>query len=203
MLIDEAIKMILTASIGIIGAYLLGSISSAIVVCKALRLPDPRAEGSGNPGATNVLRIGGKLPAALTLLGDILKAFLPVLIMRYFTTDLTVLSVVMLAAIVGHVYPVFFQFKGGKGVATLIGGLAALSPLLCSIYLLTWLAVFGLTRLSSLSALVATATMPLWALWIARGAFPACVMLAVFIFWRHRSNIQHLLAGKEKKSTFK
>jgi glycerol-3-phosphate acyltransferase PlsY len=123
--------------------------------------------------------------------------------MRYFTTDLTVLSVVMLAAIVGHVYPVFFQFKGGKGVATLIGGLVALSPILCGIYLLTWLAVFVLTRLSSLSALVATATMPLWALWIARGASPVCFLLAIFVFWRHRSNIQHLLAGTEDKSTFK
>lgn len=188
---------------GLIGAYLLGSISSAILICQVMGLPDPRTQGSGNPGATNVLRFGGKLPAALTLLGDILKGFLPVLIIRYFTTDYLLMSCVLFAALLGHVYPVFFKFKGGKAVATLIGGLAALSPLLCAIFLLTWLAVFAITRLSSLSALIATGTMPIWAwFYVDKRAFPILLVVVVFVFWRHRSNIRFLLEGKEDKSTF-
>lgn len=194
---------VVLALIGVIGAYLLGSLSSAILICKAMGLPDPRTQGSGNPGATNVLRIGGKIPAALTLLGDILKGFLPVLIIRLFTNDFYIISAVLLAAIIGHVFPVFFKFKGGKGVATTIGGLAALSPLLCAIFLITWGVVFLPTRLSSLSALTATATMPIWAwFFVDKRAFPALVILAVFIFWCHRSNIRFLIAGKEDKSTF-
>lgn len=189
---------------GIIAAYLLGSISSAILVCRVMRLPDPRTQGSGNPGATNVLRFGGKIPAAFTLLGDILKGFLPVLIIRYFTHDFYIISAVYLAAVLGHVYPVFFKFKGGKGVATLIGGLAALSPLLCGLYLLTWLAVFTVSRLSSLSALLATGTMPIWAwFYVDRRAFAVLLFIAIFVFWRHRSNIRALLLGTEDKSTFK
>lgn len=189
---------------GLIGAYLIGSISSAILVCQAMGLPDPRTEGSGNPGATNVLRFGGKTAAALTLIGDVLKGVLPVLVIRAFTSDYYIISAVYLAAILGHAYPVFFNFKGGKGVATAIGGLAALSPLLCGIYLLTWVAVFALTRLSSLSALMATGTMPVWAwFYVDRRAFGALLIVAAFVFWRHRSNIQSLIAGTEIKSTFK
>lgn len=189
------------AALGIVGAYLVGSISSAIVVCKIMGLPDPRTVGSGNPGATNVLRIGGKVPAALTLIGDILKGFLAVLVARLLTQNEYIISAVLLAVIVGHIYPIFFKFKGGKGVATIIGGLAAFSPLLCSIYLLTWLIVFVPTRLSSLSALTATVTMPLWAWFLAdRRAFPVLLFLAAFIVWRHRSNIRALWGGTEDKS---
>jgi acyl phosphate:glycerol-3-phosphate acyltransferase len=189
---------------GLIGAYLIGSISSAILVCQAMGLPDPRTEGSGNPGATNVLRFGGKTAAAFTLIGDVLKGVLPVLVIRAFTSDYYIISTVYLAAILGHAYPVFFNFKGGKGVATAIGGLAALSPLLCGIYLLTWVAVFAVTRLSSLSALIATGTMPVWAwFYVDRRAFGALLIVAAFVFWRHRSNIRSLMAGTEIKSTFK
>lgn len=189
------------AVLGVVGAYLVGSISSAIVVCKIMRLPDPRTVGSGNPGATNVLRIGGKVPAALTLIGDILKGFLAVLVARLLTQNEYIISAVLLAVILGHIYPVFFKFKGGKGVATIIGGLGAFSPLLCGIYLLTWLAIFVPTRLSSLSALIATVTMPLWAWFLAdRRAFPVLLFLAVFIVWRHRSNIRALCRGTEDKS---
>lgn len=188
---------------GLIGAYLLGSISSAVLICQVMGLPDPRTQGSGNPGATNVLRFGGKLPAALTLAADILKGFLPVLIVRYFSSDYLLISSVLFAALLGHVYPVFFRFKGGKAVATLIGGLAALSPLLCAIFLITWLVVFIPTRLSSLSALTATGTMPIWAwFYVDKRAFPVLLIVAAFVFWRHRSNIRFLLQGKEDKSTF-
>lgn len=190
--------------IGMLGAYLLGSISSAILVCQVMGLPDPRTEGSHNPGATNVLRIGGKWPAAFTLIGDVLKGTLPVLVARYFTSDLLILSGILFAAILGHIYPLFFKLKGGKGVATLIGGLAALSPTLCGIYLLTWLIVFGITRLSSLSALIATITMPLWAWFlIERQAFPVLSLLAIVIVWRHRRNIQLLWRKEEGQSHFK
>ncbi|HRE32641.1 MAG TPA: glycerol-3-phosphate acyltransferase, partial [Candidatus Berkiella sp.] len=106
--------------VGVIGAYLLGSISSAILVSKILRLPDPRTQGSGNPGATNVLRIGGKGPAILVLLGDVAKGWLPVMLVKYFTTDPWIISGVLLAAVLGHIFPLFFQFKGGKGVATAV-----------------------------------------------------------------------------------
>lgn len=188
---------------GLIGAYLLGSIASAVLICQVMGLPDPRTQGSGNPGATNVLRLGGKLPAALTLTADILKGFLPVIIIRYFSTDYLLISSVLFAALLGHVYPVFFKFKGGKAVATLIGGLAGLSPLLCAIFLLTWLVVFIPTRLSSLSALTATGTMPIWAwFFVDKRAFPVLLIVAAFVFWRHRSNIRFLLEGKEDKSTF-
>lgn len=189
--------------LGVIGAYLVGSISSAILVCKMMRLPDPRTEGSHNPGATNVLRIGGKLPAALTLIGDVLKGALVVLVARLLTQNVYIISAVLLAVVLGHVYPIFFKFKGGKGVATIIGGVAAFSPLLCSIYLLTWGGVFAATRLSSLSALVATIIMPIGAwFFIDHRSFPVLLFLAFFIVWRHRSNIRALWVGNEKKSRF-
>jgi acyl phosphate:glycerol-3-phosphate acyltransferase len=191
------------AVIGVIGAYLVGSVSSAILVCKMMGLPDPRTEGSHNPGTTNVLRIGGKLPAALTLVGDVLKGVLAVLVARLLTQNEYIISAVLLAVIMGHIYPIFFKFKGGKGVATMIGGLAAFSPLLCSIYLLTWGIVFAVTRLSSLSALTATITMPVGAWFLVdHRTFPVLLFLAVFIVWRHRSNIRALWTGNEKKSRF-
>lgn len=195
--------IIAIAVISVVGAYLIGSVSSAILVCKIMGLPDPRTEGSHNPGATNVLRIGGKLPAALTLIGDVLKGFLAVLAARVLTQNEYIISMVLLAVILGHVYPIFFKFKGGKGVATIIGGLAAFSPLLCGIYLFTWLMVFAITRLSSLSALTATITMPIWAwFFVDRRGFPVVLFLALFIVWRHRSNIRALWTGNEQKSRF-
>jgi glycerol-3-phosphate acyltransferase PlsY len=189
---------------GVVGGYLLGSISSAILICKLFRLPDPRLEGSKNPGATNVLRLGGKIPAALTLLCDIAKGAVPVLLIKLVTQNPWIISAVLLAAIVGHLYPLFFQFKGGKGVATALGGLLALSPSLGGIFIFIWIGVFALCRYSSLSALIAIVSMPFWA-WgfLDKRYAPALAILAMIILIKHRENIQRLVTGKETKSSFK
>jgi len=189
---------------GVIGAYLIGSISSAILICKMLRLPDPRQDGSGNPGATNVLRIGGKLPAAMVLLCDIIKGMLPVILIKLFSQDPWIQSAVLFAAVLGHIYPLFFQFKGGKGVATALGGLLGLSPTLGGIFIFTWLGVFSLTRYSSLSALVAISVVPLFA-WgfLDKRYVIMLVALALLVLWRHQSNIVRLLNGQESKFSTK
>jgi glycerol-3-phosphate acyltransferase PlsY len=180
-------------------AYCLGSLSSAILVCRLFSLPDPRVAGSKNPGATNVLRLGGRLPAFLTLLGDILKGFLPVLLVKLVTSNPYIISAVLLAAILGHLYPVFFQFKGGKGVATAIGALLALSPVLGILFVCIWLIVFALTRYSSLSAMLATVCMPLCAWFVDKRYIPVLLLLAIIILWRHRENIARLVKGQEDK----
>lgn len=190
--------------LGVIGAYLIGSISSAILICKVMRLPDPRTEGSGNPGATNVLRLGGKLAAALVLLCDIAKGWLPVFAVKFLTTNPWIISCVLLAAVLGHIYPIFFQFKGGKGVATAVGGLLGLSLTLGSIFIFTWLGVFALTRYSSLSALIAISAVPFFG-WgfLDKRYVVVLTFLALMTLWRHRSNIERLMSGKEGKFTSK
>lgn len=186
--------------IGVIAAYLLGSISSAILVCRVFKLPDPRTQGSHNPGATNVLRLGGKLPAALTLLGDVLKGVLPVLLIQLLTLNPWIIIGVLLAAVCGHLFPLFFHFKGGKGVATALGGIIALSPLLGGIFVATWGIIFFLTRYSSLAALIAITSMPIWAFFLYPTAYAiGLLILATMIIWRHRANIERLLQGKEDK----
>lgn len=182
-------------------AYLLGSISSAIIVCKLMGLPDPRGQGSGNPGATNVLRIGGKKAAAITLLGDTLKGLLPVLIAWYFTANPMIIGLVGIAAFLGHLYPVFFGFKGGKGVATMLGVLFGYHWLAGAATGLTWLVIAKVFKISSLSALIATALAPLY-VWLVMEQLElviitACMTLILFV--RHRSNIQNLLSGAEGK----
>ncbi|MCK5092187.1 MAG: glycerol-3-phosphate 1-O-acyltransferase PlsY, partial [Gammaproteobacteria bacterium] len=147
----------------IITGYLLGSISSAIIVCKLMRLPDPRTQGSGNPGATNVMRLGGKKAAAITLAGDMLKGLIPVAIAQSLDMNMLVISSVGLAAFLGHLYPVFFRFKGGKGVATAIGVLLAASWKVGLAVIITWLIVARLLRISSLAALIAFLLAPLYA----------------------------------------
>lgn len=186
--------------IGMLAGYLVGSLPSAIFVCRFMGLPDPRKEGSGNPGTTNVLRIGGKRAAILTLLGDVLKGVLPVVGARCFHADTLSLCLIALAAFLGHLYPVFFGFKGGKGVATAFGGLSAIHPLVGVWLASTWLVVALLFRYSSLAALVTAVLAPLY-VWHLTGAFPAVVtaIMSLWLIWRHRSNIRNLLAGKEKK----
>lgn len=192
-----------TLGLGVTGAYLMGSISSAILICRLFGLPDPRLEGSKNPGTTNVLRIGGKFPAALTLLCDVAKGVIPVLLVKYFTTNPWIVSAVLLAAILGHLYPVFFGFKGGKGVATAIGALFALSLYLGGIFIFVWIGVFALCRYSSASALIATITMPAFAYgFLDERYLPALILLALIIVIKHKENIVRLFAGKETKSTF-
>jgi len=185
----------------ILFAYLLGSVSTAIIVCKLMGLPDPRSEGSGNPGATNVLRVGGKKPAAITLFGDTLKGFLPVLIAWAFTREPLILGLVGLAAFLGHLFPVFFGFKGGKGVATMLGVLFGYHGLVGAATGLTWLIIAKGFKISSLSALIATALAPLY-VWLIMGHMELVIITAVMtviLFWRHKSNIQKLLSGAEGK----
>jgi glycerol-3-phosphate acyltransferase PlsY len=188
----------------IAGGYLFGSISTAIIVCKLMGLPDPRTEGSRNPGATNVARLGGKKAAALTLAGDMLKGLVPVLIARALHADSTILAATALAAFLGHLYPVFFGFQGGKGVATALGVIYGLH---WPVGLLTtgiWLAMALVFRYSSLAALTAILLTPLCFMWLLpeRPIVIAMVVLAMLLFWRHRSNIANLLSGEEGKISF-
>jgi len=143
----------LTNILIIVAAYLFGSLSSAVIVCRLFSLPDPRTHGSNNPGATNVLRLGGKLPAALTLVGDMLKGLLPVVLANYLGRQPEVLALVAIAAFAGHIFPLFFQFKGGKGVATALGALIGAMPIVGLLAIATWLAVCLLSRISSVAAL--------------------------------------------------
>jgi glycerol-3-phosphate acyltransferase PlsY len=180
-------------------AYLIGSFSSAVVVCRLMKLPDPRQQGSGNPGATNVLRIGGKKAAAATLAGDMLKGVIPVLVARALGADILTQSAVATAAFLGHLYPVFFAFQGGKGVATALGVLLALNWQVGLLTMTTWLLVAAVFRISSLAALVAILLTPLYLWW--RNPQPvlliAVLAIAVLLFWRHRSNIRNLINGSE------
>ena len=193
-----------TVPLLVLGAYLLGSISSAIIVCKLMRLPDPRTQGSNNPGATNVLRIGGKKAAAITLVGDSLKGTIPMLVAHLLGVSDGALSATGMAAFLGHLYPVFFRFQGGKGVATALGvqfglwwpvGLAVSG---------IWFLVAKRVRISSLSALISMGLAPLvvwiFAVWW-QGMDPVVMRMqlaiTLLLFWRHRSNIANLISGKE------
>lgn len=180
-------------------AYLLGSVASAIVVCKALGLPDPRTEGSRNPGATNVLRVGGKGAAAATLLGDVAKGVVPVLVARALVEGPAVPAAAAAAAFLGHLYPVFFGFKGGKGVATAFGALLALAWPVALAVAATWLVVAKVTRISSLSALTGAVLAPLYTWWLAPEPAYIAVTAAIslLLIWRHRGNIRNLIQGTE------
>ena len=185
-------------------AYLLGSLSFAVIVSRVMGLPDPRSVGSGNPGATNMLRSGRKGAAFLTLAGDMAKGCAAVMLAGYAAHALElapwVVEGAVLAVFLGHVFPVFFGFRGGKGVATALGALFAFDWRVGVVALVVWLAVFAATRISSLAALTAAALAPLGAAWLgADGHVPVLMLLALLIFWRHTSNIRRLLAGEEKR----
>ena len=190
----------MTLGLAVFG-YLLGSVSTAVVICRTLGLADPRGEGSGNPGATNVLRIGGRLPAALTLVGDFLKGAVPVLIARALTEDMAAIALAGLAAFAGHLYPIFFGFRGGKGVATGLGVLLGWSWIAAALTAGSWLVVATLTRVSSFSALMAFLLAPSFLWWTTgSGALVAIMaLMTLVLYWRHRGNIASLLAGREKK----
>jgi glycerol-3-phosphate acyltransferase PlsY len=183
----------------IVGAYLLGSISTAIITCRIMKLPDPREQGSGNPGATNVLRTGGKFAAFVTLVGDMLKGLIPVSLAKLAGADEATLGMVALSAVMGHLYPLYFGFKGGKGVATLWGVLFGMSWLLGLVWSVSWGLMAMLFRVSSLAALVATSLTPLYTYWImsSRWLVISTTLLAILVVWRHRSNIRNLLNGVE------
>ena len=180
-------------------AYLLGSISTAIITCKLMGLPDPRAEGSGNPGATNVYQIAGKKAAIITLFGDLLKGFVPVIIARLVGLDELGLAMVAMAAFLGHLYPVFYAFNGGKGVATAFGVILGLNAWVALVMLLSWLLVYKTFKLSSLAALVTSFLAPLY-FYIIDGSLIYTGMasvITIFIFYSHRSNIVKIIDGTE------
>ena len=190
--------------ITVLAAYLLGSVSFAVVVSRAYRLPDPREYGSGNPGATNVLRSGRKSAAALTLLGDSAKGWVAVFCAQQWSADGRELAMALaaVAVIIGHMYPLFHKFKGGKGVATALGVLLGLNWILALGTLMTWITIAFFFRYSSLAALVSAVFSAFFALILFNVAHPfvwSVTLVAVLLIWRHRSNIRNLLAGKERK----
>ncbi|MDE2310989.1 MAG: glycerol-3-phosphate 1-O-acyltransferase PlsY [Betaproteobacteria bacterium] len=195
----------MTTLVFVVCAYLLGSVSFAVLMSKAFGLPDPRTYGSNNPGATNVLRSGKKAAAVLTLLGDAAKGWLAVWLAQHFAPQdenyLVLVAAVVLAVFLGHVFPVFLRFKGGKGVATALGVLLALSGWLGLAALATWLLVARVSRYSSLAALSAAVGAPIYAmlLGLPREWVLASGIMSLLLVWRHKKNIRNLLAGKESK----
>ncbi len=183
----------------IIAAYLLGSLSSAILICKLRGLPDPRTQGSKNPGATNVLRMSNKPTAIAVLLFDVLKGTIPVYGAFFLGLEPWHLGLIAIAACLGHMYPIFFQFKGGKAVATAFGALAPVSWSFAAVLVITWLVVAKTTKYSSLAAIITVSLAPLYS-WLIKPLYtPAVAMLAILILIRHRSNIWRLLTGTEDK----
>ena len=185
----------------IIIAYFIGSVSAAIISCKLLNEVDPRTVGSKNPGATNVLRHAGKKAALFTLAGDLLKGLIPVAIGHAFGLDWQWLGLIGLAAFLGHLYPVYYGFKGGKGVATALGIFIGLQPIVGIVVVITWLVSALVFNVSSLSALIATLLAPLYFFWVT-DSLPLFIILIVmtgFIYWRHRSNIVEIINGTEDK----
>ena len=182
-------------------AYLLGSINSAIIVCYIFRLPSPRSIGSGNPGTTNVLRIGGKIPAAITLIFDILKGLIPVIVAKEITHNDLLIAFVSLYAIIGHIFPIFFDFKGGKGVATLIGALFGFWWVSGLIFIVIWLIIATITRYSSLSAIVATIVASISIFFVDNDFIITIpfLIIAIIILVKHKDNIKRLINKQEDK----
>ncbi len=182
-------------------AYLVGSISTAIITCKIMGLEDPRKVGSNNPGATNVLRHGGKKAAIITLLGDMLKGLVPVLLVIQFQTDTLTIAVTGLLALLGHIFPVYYGFKGGKGVATFYGVILGTNWLVGLLAITIWLTVAAVFKISSLSAMVSIFFTPfiLWHFSQSVELTTTVVLMSMLILWRHRSNIKSLMHGAEEK----
>ncbi|HLE94553.1 MAG TPA: glycerol-3-phosphate 1-O-acyltransferase PlsY [Sulfuricaulis sp.] len=182
-------------------AYLLGSVSSAIIIARLMGLKDPREIGSKNPGATNILRYGGKTAAVLTLVGDALKGAVPVLIAQALTHDVVILALTGLGAFLGHLFPVYFGFRGGKGVATTLGVWLALNPWAGLAMVATWAAIAFVFRYSSLAALTVSVAAPFYVAWFSPG-WPyllAMIVMSATLIFRHRANIRSLLAGTETR----
>jgi glycerol-3-phosphate acyltransferase PlsY len=180
-------------------AYLLGSLSTAVIACRITGLPDPRTQGSGNPGATNVLRFGGKKLAVIVLLGDLLKGLIPVLVAQALELPPPIVGIVGLLAFAGHIFPVFFGFRGGKGVATALGGILGLSWPTGLALVAIWIAIALLFKYSSLAALCAALAAPV-VTWLNAPDYVAVVLiLSLVLLWRHRGNIRNLLRGTEPK----
>ena len=191
--------MPITEIIVLLSAYLLGSISSAIIICRLMGLADPRSTGSHNPGATNVLRIGGKKAASLTLIADILKGVFPVLLAKYLDFSVLWLSGVVVASFLGHCLPIFFSFNGGKGVATAFGAVSAMNWQIGLILLIVWALVFLVFRISSLAGISAALTLPVASWYLSAESFLPMTIMALLMIWRHQENIKNLLLGKERQ----
>jgi len=184
----------------IVLGYLFGSVTTAVIVARLLNLPDPRTQGSGNPGATNMLRLGNRYAALFTLLGDVLKGTLPIILARAINISDLDQALIAVAAFLGHIYPIFFHFRGGKGVATALGVLIGLAPPLAFATATTWIIVFITTRISSLSALCAAILAPIYAWWVVTPPiFYSVFCIALLLIWRHQSNIRNLLSQRETK----
>jgi len=189
----------------ILVAYLIGSLSFAVIVSRAFGLPDPYTYGSGNPGATNVLRTGRKVAALLTLIGDGGKGWLAVVLARAFAAAYGIgpdgIAACAVAVFLGHLFPLWFRFRGGKGVATAAGILLAIDPWLGLATVATWIIIAGFFRYSSLAAIVAAVFSPLYAFFLfgASAALPAVILMSALLVWRHKGNILNLAAGKESR----
>ena len=195
--------MTFTAYLMIFGTYLLGSVSSAIIFCRLAGLPDPRENGSKNPGATNVLRIGGRLSALGVLLFDVLKGMLPVAIAFRLGLEPSEIGFIALAACLGHVFPIFFHFRGGKGVATALGALIPFGMEISELALATWLITFLISRYSSLSAVITALILPTFVWWYKpEFTFPIALVCCLLVY-RHHDNIQRLWRRQEDKMSFK
>ncbi|PWK53929.1 glycerol-3-phosphate 1-O-acyltransferase PlsY [Pleionea mediterranea] len=181
----------------IIGAYLLGSVSSAIIICRLAGLGDPRDAGSGNPGATNVLRLGGKFAAICTLIGDSLKGVVPVALAIELQQSSTIIGLVAIAAFLGHLFPIFFRFKGGKGVATFFGVLVVLNWQLGSYAIFCWLICAWGFRISSLSALITAITIPFYSWYFFPEQFIYLSVICLLLIIRHHQNIKNMASGHE------
>ena len=183
----------------LLGAYILGSLSSAIILSKLMGFTDPRSDGSNNPGATNVLRIAGKKAAILTLTGDSLKGLIPVLIAQWLTSNELVIALTGMCAFLGHCYPLFFRFKGGKGVATSMAVAVGFNWMIGLAIITIWLLFAKVFKISSLAAIVAFGTLPLLVYWTGSTTLVTLVfwIISSILIWRHRSNIQRLLSGTE------
>jgi glycerol-3-phosphate acyltransferase PlsY len=184
-----------------LSGYLIGSISTAIITCKLMGLQDPRSMGSKNPGATNVLRYGGKKAAIITLIGDMLKGLLPVLVVQQLQTDIIAVAITGTGAFLGHLYPLYFNFKGGKGVATFYGVLLGFNWVTGLLALVVWLLTALLFKISALAALVSALSAP-FIIWHFTGSeilITTTAVMAVLLYWRHRSNIKNILNGTENK----
>ncbi len=192
----EIVLVVVLAAIG----YLLGSIPAAIVTCRALGRPDPRTTGSRNPGATNVARTAGRDAAAITLVADLLKGVLPVLLARAISDEPVVWLLAGLGAFLGHLFPVFFGFRGGKGVATGLGVLLTATPIAGALTVATWLVTFAISRTSGLSALSAFLLAPLWVALVLPSLTVIALVAAMcaLLFWRHRDNVRRLLRRGEQ-----
>lgn len=184
-----------------LAGYLAGSVSTAIITCKLMGLEDPRSSGSNNPGATNVLRIGGKKAAIITLIGDMLKGLLPVLIVKSFNTEDSAIALVAVGAFLGHLFPAYFKFEGGKGVATFFGALIGMNWQTGLTALATWLLIAFVFKYSSLAALLTalTAIATTWFFTESPILTSACLLMSSLLIWRHSSNIKRLISGEEDK----